>query len=215
AREGIAVRSCTLELGGVIAPPFTAEEMAGAASRPFCAPCDAVVDTWEALVRKVRGEGDTLGGIVRVEVTGVPAGLGEPVFDKLDALLAQALMSVGAVKAVEIGDGFAAARSRGSLNNDAYRPAEEGSSPGNPETNHCGGILGGISTGQTLVMNAGIKPIPSIATEQRSVNAAGEAVALRVGGRHDICAIPRVNPVLEAMAALVVADALLLQRRMG
>ena len=215
AREGIAVRSCTLELGGVIAPPFTAEEMAGAASRPFCAPCDAVVDTWEALVRKVRGEGDTLGGIVRVEVTGVPAGLGEPVFDKLDALLAQALMSGGAVKAVEIGDGFAAARSRGSLNNDAYRPAEEGSSPGNPETNHCGGILGGISTGQTLVMNAGIKPIPSIATEQRSVNAAGEAVALRVGGRHDICAIPRVNPVLEAMAALVVADALLLQRRMG
>ena len=159
--------------------------------------------------------GDTLGGIVRVEVLGVPAGLGEPVFDKLDAVLAQALMSVGAVKGVEIGDGFAAARSRGSFNNDAYRPAEAGSTPGNPATNHCGGILGGISTGQPLVMTVAIKPIPSIAKEQQSVNAEGSPVSLRVGGRHDICAIPRVNPVLEAMAALTVADALLLQRRMG
>ena len=136
-------------------------------------------------------------------------------FDKLDAVLAQALMSVGAVKGVEIGDGFAAARSRGSFNNDAYRPAGAGSTPGNPATNHCGGILGGISTGQPLVMTVAIKPIPSIAKEQQSVNAEGSPVSLRVGGRHDICAIPRVNPVLEAMAALTVADALLLQRRMG
>lgn len=215
AERGISVRSCTLEIGGMPAPAFTPEEMAVAASRPYCAPCDAAVGPWEELVRAVRGEGDTLGGIVRVEVLGVPAGLGEPVFDKLDAVLAQALMSVGAVKGVEIGDGFAAARSRGSLNNDAYRPAGAGSTPGNPATNHCGGILGGISTGQPLVMAVAIKPIPSIAKEQRSVNAGGEAVALRVGGRHDICAIPRVNPVLEAMAALTVADALLLQRRMG
>ena len=116
---------------------------------------------------------------------------------------------------VEIGDGFAAARSRGSFNNDAYRPAGAGSTPGNPATNHCGGILGGISTGQPLVMTVAIKPIPSIAKEQQSVNAEGSPVSLRVGGRHDICAIPRVNPVLEAMAALTVADALLLQRRMG
>ena len=215
AAEGIAVRSHTLEIGGLPAPSFTPEEAAAAASRPYCAPCDAAVDAWEELVRAVRGEGDTLGGIVRVEVTGVPAGLGEPVFDRLDAVLAQALMSVGAVKGVEIGDGFAAARSRGSLNNDAYRPAGPGSTPGNPASNHCGGILGGISTGQTLIMTAAIKPIPSIAKEQRSVNAEGEAVTLRVGGRHDNCAIPRVNHVLEAMAALTVADALLSQRRMG
>ena len=215
AAQGISVRSCTLEIGGMPAPAFTPEDMAGAASRPYCAPCEAAVEPWEALVRTVRGEGDTLGGIVRVEVLGVPAGLGEPVFDKLDAVLAQALMSVGAVKGVEIGDGFAAARSRGSFNNDAYRPAEAGSTPGNPATNHCGGILGGISTGQPLVMTVAIKPIPSIAKEQQSVNAEGSPVSLRVGGRHDICAIPRVNPVLEAMAALTVADALLLQRRMG
>ena len=152
---------------------------------------------------------------MQVVARNVPAGLGEPVFDKLDAVLAQALMSVGAVKGVEIGDGFAAARSRGSFNNDAYRPAGAGSTPGNPATNHCGGILGGISTGQPLVMTVAIKPIPSIAKEQQSVNAEGSPVSLRVGGRHDICAIPRVNPVLEAMAALTVADALLLQRRMG
>lgn len=215
AAQGISVRSCTLEIGGMPAPAFTPEDMACAASRPYCAPCEAAVEPWEALVRTVRGEGDTLGGIVRVEVLGVPAGLGEPVFDKLDAVLAQALMSVGAVKGVEIGDGFAAARSRGSFNNDAYRPAEAGSTPGNPATNHCGGILGGISTGQPLVMTVAIKPIPSIAKEQQSVNAEGSPVSLRVGGRHDICAIPRVNPVLEAMAALTVADALLLQRRMG
>ena len=215
AQEGLSVRSYTLELGGLPAPSFTPEEAAGAASRPYCAPCDAIVDEWEALVRSVRGEGDTLGGIVRVEVAGAPAGLGEPVFDRLDAVLAQALMSVGAVKGVAIGDGFAAARSRGSLNNDAYRPAEPGATPGNPATNHCGGILGGISTGQTLVMTVAVKPIPSIAKEQAGVDADGRAVTLRVGGRHDICAIPRVNPVLEAMAALTVADALLLQRRMG
>ena len=102
AAQGISVRSCTLEIGGMPAPAFTPEDMAGAASRPYCAPCEAAVEPWEALVRTVRGEGDTLGGIVRVEVLGVPSGLGEPVFDKLDAVLAQALMSVGAVKGVEI-----------------------------------------------------------------------------------------------------------------
>lgn len=221
AAQGIRISSCTLEIGGLPAPAFTPEEAETAASRPYCAPCEAAVAPWETLVRTVRGEGDTLGGLVRVTVSGVPAGLGEPVFDKLDAVLAQALMSVGAVKGVEIGDGFAAARSRGSLNNDAYRPAastasaEAGATPGNPATNHCGGILGGISTGQPLLLTVAVKPIPSIAKEQHSVDADGKPVMLRVGGRHDICAIPRVNPVLEAMTALALADALLLQRRMG
>ena len=136
AAEGIAVRSHTLEIGGLPAPSFTPEEAAAAASRPYCAPCEAAVDVWDELVRAVRGEGDTLGGIVRVEVAGVPAGLGEPVFDRLDAVLAQAFMSVGAVKGVEIGDGFAAARSRGSLNNDAYRPADAGQSRHQPLRRH-------------------------------------------------------------------------------
>lgn len=215
AAQGISVRSCTLEIGGMPAPAFTPEDMAGAASVRTAL---RVRPPWSRGRRwsvPYAARATRSGGIVRVEVLGVPSGLGEPVFDKLDAVLAQALMSVGAVKGVEIGDGFAAARSRGSFNNDAYRPAGAGSSAGQSRDNHCGGILGGISTGQPLVMTVAIKPIPSIAKEQQSVNAEGSPVSLRVGGRHDICAIPRVNPVLEAMAALTVADALLLQRRMG
>ena len=214
ATRGIRIVAGAVELGGIAVPPEACDPDA-ALSRPFFAAADSVVPLWEERVAAARAAGDTLGGVVQVVARNVPAGLGEPVFDKLDAVLAQALMSVGAVKGVEIGDGFAAARSRGSFNNDAYRPAGAGSTPGNPATNHCGGILGGISTGQPLVMTVAIKPIPSIAKEQQSVNAEGSPVSLRVGGRHDICAIPRVNPVLEAMAALTVADALLLQRRMG
>ena len=156
----------------------------------------------------MRAAGDTLGGVVQVVASGVPAGLGEPVFDKLDAVLAAALMSVGAVKGVEIGAGFAAARMRGSENNDPLTP--EGFA-----SNNAGGILGGISSGQEIVLRAAIKPIPSIAAEQRTVDREGRPVTLRVGGRHDICAIPRVVPVLAAMTALALADALLLQRRMG
>ena len=212
AQEGIRISAYTTALGGLEALSLAGREQA--AGRPYCAPSDEDAERWEGLVRTVRGEGDTLGGIVRIEASGVPAGLGEPVFDKLDALLAGALMSVGAVKGVEVGDGFAAAASRGSLNNDAYFPGEAGSLPGNPATNHAGGILGGISSGQTIILTVAVKPIPSIAREQSSIDSEGQAVSLRVGGRHDICAIPRIVPVLEAMTALVLADALLLQRRM-
>ncbi len=212
AAQGISVRSCTLEIGGMPAPAFTPEDMAGAASRPYCAPCEAAVEPWEALVRTVRGEGDTLGGIVRVEVLGVPAGLGEPVFDKLDAVLAQALMSVGAVKGVEIGDGFAAARSRGSFNNDAYRPAGAGSTPGNPATNHCGGILGGISTGQPVKVRIAFKPTSSILIPVETVTREGDASDIITKGRHDPCVGIRGVPVVEAMMALVLADQKLLHR---
>lgn len=222
AREGIRIRAYTLELGGIPAPQATEEEIEGAADRVYYAPSERIVASWDTLVRSVRSEGDTLGGLVRIEALNVPAGLGEPVFDKLDAVLAQALMSVGAVKGVEVGDGFAVARSRGSTNNDALLP--EKNMPELPkgtvcsrivhETNHCGGILGGISTGWPLVLTVAVKPIPSIALEQRSVDQNGHSVRLQVGGRHDICAIPRIVPVLEAMTALALADALLVQRRM-
>lgn len=223
AREGIRIRAYTLELGGIPAPQATEEEIEGAADRSYYAPVERIVASWDTLVRSVRSEGDTLGGLVRIEALNVPAGLGEPVFDKLDAVLAQALMSVGAVKGVEVGDGFAAARSRGSTNNDALLPEKNiqelpkgGICSGIAhETNHCGGILGGISTGWPLVLTVAVKPIPSIALEQRSVDQNGDAVCLRVGGRHDICAIPRIVPVLEAMTALALADALLVQRRMA
>lgn len=224
AAEGIHVRAFTLEIGGIAARLSETSDPGGAAGRPYCAPDDATAALWEARVREVRGQGDSLGGVVRVEACGVPAGLGEPVFDKLDAVLAHALMSVGAVKGVEVGDGFAAARSLGSENNDPFLPASGASRSGDGAargdrpfahmpSNHCGGILGGMSTGQPIVLNVAIKPIPSIAMEQDSVDRDGAPLRLRVGGRHDICAIPRVVPVLEAMAALALADALLLQRR--
>ncbi|SBV91187.1 chorismate synthase [uncultured delta proteobacterium] len=204
AREGIALYGCAASFGGIAAP---LTDIAGAERRAFFAPDDGIVPQWEEAVRDARAQGDTLGGLVRIEAHGVPAGLGEPVFDKLDALFAHALMSVGAVKGVSVGDGFAAADATGSANNDPMAPDGFAS-------NHAGGILGGISTGQPIVLTASVKPIASIGLEQQTVNTAGEAVTIRVGGRHDLSAIPRIVPVLKAMAALVLADALLLQKRM-
>lgn len=201
---GVRVYAAAVELGGI---PARARDHAGAWERPFFAADPGVVPAWEALVAEVRAAGDTLGGIVEVVATGVPPGLGEPVFDKLDARLAAALMSVGAVKGVEIGAGFAAARSRGSQHNDPLTAAGFAS-------NHAGGILAGISTGQDIVARAAVKPIPSIALPQRTRDVHGQEREIRVGGRHDICAIPRIVPVLRAMVCLTLADFLLLQRRL-
>ncbi len=203
--QDIFVQAATVELGGI---PATGRDFGGALARPFFSADADVVAAWEDRVREVKAEGDTLGGVVEIRATGVPAGLGEPVFDKLDARLAYALMGVGAVKGVDIGAGFAAARLLGSENNDPI-------TPDGFLSNHAGGILGGIASGQELVVRAFVKPIPSIAREQQSVNCRGEAVRLTVGGRHDICAIPRIVPVLKAMVLLVLADMLLLQRRLG
>lgn len=220
AARGIRVSACAVELGGVCASEYGDPSPFDAEDRPYAALCEEVIPVWEELAGAARSAGDTLGGVVRVEARGVPAGLGEPVFDKLDAVLAHALMSVGAVKAVEIGSGRAAARMRGSEHNDPFLPPEqEGreNGPGLPPrmgSNHAGGILGGISTGAPIIAYCAVKPIPSIALPQSSVNRRGEAVELRVGGRHDICAIPRVVPVLKAMTALTLADMLLRQCRM-
>lgn len=219
AHHGISVLAATVELGGI---PVTEVNMDGAVQQPFFAADTHVVPQWESLITETRGAGDTLGGIVQIVVRGVPEGLGEPVFDKLDACLAAALMSVGAVKGVEVGDGFAAARSRGSLNNDHMVPCsadntnETGKAGAAAQylSNHAGGILGGISSGQDIIVRAAVKPIPSIALQQRTVDNQGRATTVVVGGRHDICAIPRIVPVLAAMTALTLADALLLQSRM-
>ncbi len=200
---GVLVSAATVELGGV---PAAGRDFAGAAGRPFFAADAAAVDAWEARVRETKSQGDTLGGVVEVRASGVPAGLGEPVFDKLDARLAYALMGVGAVKAVVVGAGVEAARLTGSRNNDAM-------TPDGFLSNNAGGILGGISSGQELIVRASVKPIPSIAQAQRTVNAKGEAVEITVGGRHDISAIPRIVPVLKAMVLLTLADFALLQRR--
>jgi chorismate synthase len=160
----------------------------------------------EALVSQAQKKGDSVGGLIEVRASGVPAGLGEPVFDKLDARLGAALLSIGAVKGVEIGDGFAMARMKGSEANDPMGP------PDGFLSNHAGGILGGISTGQEIVVRAAVKPTPSIAAPQKTVNRKGQAAEISIGGRHDACLVPRVVVVAEAMVCLVLADALLLQR---
>ena len=149
---------------------------------------------------------DSVGGIVECVVTGVPAGLGDPVFEKLDANLAKAIMSIGAVKAVEIGDGIQVAKNIGSVNNDPFY-IKDGSVT--KATNHSGGILGGISDGSPIVLRAHIKPTPSIYSTQNTVNKSGEEIEIAIKGRHDPIIVPRAVVVVECMTALTVLDAML------
>ena len=151
-------------------------------------------------------EKDSVGGVVECVVRGLPAGLGDPCFDKLDANLAKAILSVGAVKGFEIGSGFGAAKLRGSENNDPFVNRGEGIEK---ERNNAGGTLGGISDGSPLVLRAAIKPTSSIAAKQHTVNQAGENIEISVHGRHDPVIVPRAVVVIESMTALVLADALL------
>lgn len=152
-------------------------------------------------------ETNSLGGMVECIITGVPAGLGDPAFDKLDAVLAKAVLSIGAVKGFEIGSGMAAARSNGLENNDAYAVDAQGNLI--KKTNHSGGITGGISDGTPIVFRAAFKPTPSIAALQETVNRQGEPIEIQIKGRHDPIIVPRAVVVVESMAALVILDALL------
>lgn len=160
-----------------------------------------------AFLEEMMAAQDSVGGVAECRVFGVPAGIGEPVFDKLDACLAKAIFSIGAVKGFEIGDGFEAARALGSQNNDAFYT--EGDGVIKKGTNHAGGILGGISDGSEIVLRAAFKPTPSIAREQNTVNRDGENVKISIHGRHDPVVVPRAVVVVEAMTALTVADLLL------
>ena len=202
ARQGIEVAGCTVELGGIAIEPYSILDIAG--NRLLCPDPEAAKRMEQKLEEAMSG-GDSLGGIVEVRVTGCPAGLGEPVFDKIDADLAKALMSIGTVKGVEIGAGFAVARMKGSQCNDPIGPGGFG-------TNHAGGTLAGITTGQEIVIRAACKPIPSIAVEQETIDVRGNPAKITVRGRHDACVIPRVIPVCEAMVCLVITDHLLRQR---
>jgi chorismate synthase len=161
------------------------------------------------LIRQAQQKGDTLGGAVSCIVHGVPPGLGEPVFDKLQADLAKAMMSIGTAKAFEYGLGFASSIQPGSVYNDIMKSA--GGTIGFL-TNHDGGIQGGISNGQDIYFRVGFKPVPSVRQPQQMVNAAGEEKEIKLSGRHDACHIPRLVVVVEAMAAMVIADHLLRNR---
>jgi chorismate synthase len=176
---------------------------------PFWAPDAGIVAVWETHLEQVRKAGSSTGAIIEVEATGVPAGWGAPLYGKLDAELAAALMSINAAKGVEIGDGFASAALSGEENADEMRMGPEG-----PVflSNHAGGILGGISSGQPVTARVAFKPTSSILTLRRSINADGEEIDLRTKGRHDPCVGIRAVPVVEAMTACVLADAFLRQR---
>lgn len=200
--HGITVIAYTVALGTITTARRNLDEIN---DNPLFCPDNEAAAKMIGHIETVRQEGDTLGGIVEILATGCPAGLGEPVFEKLDAALAGALMSIGAVKGVEIGAGFGAAAMRGSENNDVILP--EGFA-----SNNAGGILAGISNGDAIVARVAVKPIPSIGKEQRTINLAHEPVTVSIGGRHDISAIPRIIPVCEAMAALTLADHLLRQK---
>lgn len=201
-RDGIRVFAFTLELGGVAVQKTDFTEMGS--NRLGCPDSDAA-RKMERRLREAMEAGDTLGGIVEVRIQGCPAGLGEPVFDKMDAQLAAAVMGIGTVKAVEIGAGFAASRMAGSESNDPI-------GPGGFKSNNAGGILAGITNGEEIIIRAACKPIPSIAKEQDTINTKGEPVELSVQGRHDVCVIPRILPVCEAMVSIVLADHLLRHR---
>jgi chorismate synthase len=176
---------------------------------PFWSPDAAIVPVWETHLETIRKAGSSTGAVVEVEAVGVPAGWGAPIYGKLDAELAAALMSINAAKGVEIGAGFAAAALTGEENADEMRLGNDG-----PLflANHAGGVLGGISTGQPIVARAAFKPTSSILTPRRSINEAGEEIELRTKGRHDPCVGIRAVPVVEAMTACVLADAFLRHR---
>jgi chorismate synthase len=202
AENDISVIAYTMARGDIATKRRNMKEISG---NRLCCPDKEAAARMEELINTIWKKGDSLGGLVEVRATGCPAGLGEPVFDKLDAALAQALMSIGAVKGVEIGAGFRAAELLGSENNDPI--TQKGY-----KTNNAGGILAGISNGDAIIARVAVKPIPSISLEQDTLNLDKEPVKIKIGGRHDISAIPRIVPVCEAMVCLCLADHLLRQK---
>jgi chorismate synthase len=203
--DGVVIRGHVIEAAGVQASTFDAAEVEDNVMR--CGDPVAAA-AMEAAVLSARADGDSVGGVLEVVAEGVPAGWGDPLFGKLDARLAGAMMSIGAVKGVEVGAGFAAARMRGSEHNDALHPDGFAS-------NHAGGVLAGISSGAPIVMRLAIKPTPSIRRAQQTLDRDGEPREISIAGRHDPCICPRAVPVAEAMMAIVLADARLARAASG
>jgi chorismate synthase len=202
----IKILSYTLELGGIKARNI--DDMSLKDKNALqCPDVDAVLKM-EERIKVVKKQGDSLGGVVQIIASNVPAGLGEPVFDKLDGDIAKGLMSIGAVKAVEIGSGVDASQMTGFENNDQILPAGF-------QTNHSGGILAGISNGDDIIARVHVKPIPSILKPQKTIDEKGNPTTISTEGRHDICAIPRINKVCEAMIAIVLTDHILRQKSLS
>ena len=202
SQYNIDVCAYTLALGGIKAVHFDLDEIH---RNSLQCPDAQAFKLMEKRIKQVKKSGDSIGGVVEVVAANVPPGLGDPVFDKLDADLAKALMGIGAVKGVEIGAGFHAAEMTGYENNDQI--TETGF-----ETNHSGGILAGISNGDEIIVRVHVKPIPSILREQNTMDENGEPHIISTQGRHDVSAVPRINAVCRSMVSLVLADHILRQK---
>ncbi len=203
SKLGISVECYTKSIGPVEAD-LTDYSREKVLSNPTAMPDDKANEEALEFVSKMREKLDSVGGVMECRIKGVPAGIGEPVFDKLDALLSQAVMSIGAVKAVEIGDGTEVSTKFGSTNNDAFGMDENNNIY--KKTNHSGGILGGISDGSDIIIRAHVKPTPSIFSEQDTVNKNGEVIKVQIKGRHDPIVVPRAVVVMESMCAITVLD---------
>ena len=208
ARYNISIKGYVSQIGTVTVPSSYRElDMNKTDQSTVRCPDPVAEASMLALLKQVKADGDSTGGIVTCVIRGVPAGLGEPVFNKLQADLGAAMLSINAVKGFDYGEGFAAAAMTGSRHNDAYTFINQDI---HPETNHAGGILGGISTGEDIFFRVAFKPVPSISKIQHTVDKSGHKIELNIGGHHDVCFVPRAVPVVEAMAALVISDHMLL-----
>ncbi|MBI5475907.1 MAG: chorismate synthase [Ignavibacteriales bacterium] len=206
--RGITIRAYTKEIYGIVATKIDYDEIE---KNPVRCPDPIAAKAMEKIIINAKNEGDSVGGIIEAVVRNCPTGLGEPVFDKLEADLAKVLMSIPAVKGFEIGSGFSSAKMKGSENNDEFFK-EKKSGKIKLTTNHSGGILGGISTGEDIIIRIAVKPTSSIKKPQSTINISGKKKTITIQGRHDPCICPRVVPVVEAMIALVIADHLMRQK---
>lgn len=203
-KYGITISACVTQIGNVKASvPDTAFSPDLIYKTELRCPDKEAAALMDKLLSELKSAGDTTGGVVSCRITGVPAGIGEPVFDRLQADLAKAMMSINAAKGFDYGDGFAAAESLGSAHNDPFASA---TNTIRPASNHAGGILGGISTGEPILFRVAFKPVSSLGISQRTADMQGITQDLTIKGRHDVCIVPRAVPVVEAMAALVIAD---------
>lgn len=208
---GITIKSYVSQVGNIrLDKTYQELDLSRIESNPVRCPDAAVAATMEAEILAVRKAGDTIGGVVSAVVTGVPAGWGEPVFDKLHAELGKAILSINACKGFEYGSGFAGVALRGSAHNDEFYTDEDGTV--RTRTNRSGGIQGGISNGEDIYFRAAFKSVATIIQDQTSVNEAGETVTVTGKGRHDPCVLPRAVAIVDNMTALVLADMMLRSR---
>ncbi len=212
-RWGVEIVAWVEEVGGLAAPPVDPLTITRDAvdAHPTRCPDPQTAEAMATLIQAVRVDRDSLGGVVGAVARGVPPGWGEPVFDRAEALLAMAMLSLPACKGFESGSGFAGARMRGSSHNDPFA-LDPATGTVRTTTNHSGGVQGGITNGMPLTLRAAFKPVATIPRDQATVDASGQPATIHMTGRHDPCVLPRAVPLVEAMMALVLADLALIQR---